>query len=33
MSEQLATDLANQFLIAMPDMADPNFGVTVVFVA
>lgn len=33
MSEQLATDLTNQFLIAMPDMADPNFGGTVVFIA
>ena len=33
MSEQLATDLTNQFLIAMPEMADPNFGGTVVFIA
>ena len=33
MSEQLATDLTNQFLIAMPDMADPNFGGAVVFIA
>ncbi len=33
MAEQFVTDLTNQFLIAMPDMADPNFGGTVVFVA
>lgn len=28
-----ASSLANHFLIAMPDMADPNFGSAVVFVA
>lgn len=28
-----ASSLANHFLIAMPDMADPNFGGAVVFVA
>ncbi|MCL4183589.1 MAG: YqgE/AlgH family protein [Burkholderiaceae bacterium] len=33
MSRQSASDLTNQFLIAMPDMADPNFGGAVVFIA
>ncbi|MCP5266408.1 MAG: YqgE/AlgH family protein [Burkholderiaceae bacterium] len=33
MSSNLASDLSNHFLIAMPNMADPNFGGTVVFVA
>lgn len=33
MAEQPVIDLTNQFLIAMPDMADPNFGGAVVFVA
>ncbi len=33
MSAEQAIDLTNQFLIAMPDMADPNFGGAVVFVA
>jgi putative transcriptional regulator len=28
-----SADLSNHFLIAMPSMADPNFGDTVVFVA
>lgn len=33
MSQDAATDLTNHFLIAMPGMADPNFGGTLVFVA
>ncbi len=33
MSAEEATRLGNHFLIAMPDMADPNFGGSVVFVA
>ena len=33
MVPEQATNLGNHFLIAMPDMADPNFGGTVIFVA
>lgn len=32
MGSQTVSNLTNQFLIAMPDMADTNFGGTVVFV-
>jgi len=33
MEPELATKLTNHLLVAMPGMADPNFGGTVVFVA
>jgi putative transcriptional regulator len=33
MQSELASDLTNHFLLAMPAMADPNFGGAVVFVA
>jgi putative transcriptional regulator len=33
MTEALASNLTNHFLLAMPNMADPNFGGAVVFVA
>lgn len=33
MGSQAPADFTNQFLIAMPSMADPNFGGAVVFVA
>jgi len=33
MSSQTASALTNHFLIAMPDMTDPNFEGTVIFVA
>lgn len=33
MGTELASELSNHFLIAMPGMGDPNFGGTVVFVA
>lgn len=33
MATEFASDLSNHFLIAMPSMADPNFGGSVVFVA
>lgn len=32
-SDHVSTNLTNHFLIAMPDMADPNFGGSVVFIA
>lgn len=32
-SSDLATNLTNHFLLAMPSMADPNFGGAVVFIA
>jgi putative transcriptional regulator len=33
MTPEHATSLGNHFLIAMPEMADPNFGQAVIFVA
>ena len=33
MSSELASNLANHFLVAMPGMVDPNFGGSVVLVA
>lgn len=33
MTPELASSLGNHFLIAMPEMADPNFGGAVVFIA
>ena len=33
METELVSDLSNHFLIAMPNMADPNFGGSVVFIA
>ena len=33
MSEAQAANLTNHFLMAMPNMADPNFGGSVVFIA
>ena len=33
MTDALASNLTNHFLLAMPNMADPNFGGAVVFVA
>jgi putative transcriptional regulator len=32
-AEDVATNLTNHFLLAMPNMADPNFGGAVVFIA
>ena len=32
MTDSLAIDLSNQFLIAMPNMADPNFAGVVIYV-
>lgn len=32
-SSDVATNLTNHFLLAMPNMADPNFGGAVVFIA